>query len=102
MIYYAQVETEEHMLYCYEIAIKYNIYSLSNKPHDRLVSALLKSYYNEHTDLPKYYYNASRGLNQVYPAFIYEKAVYDFIKPFDKNIKYTIKIDDKNHNFIIK
>ena len=44
MKYYLEVQSDEHMLNVHEIACKYGIRSIKDKPHARFVARLLTEY----------------------------------------------------------
>lgn len=78
--YYMAVNSNEHMLFANEIAIKYNLY-LNEKPRMQLIFSILKKYIK--LNAPTYeslYYQTRYGLREVFPAAIYEPAMDEYMK----------------------
>ena len=99
--YYMEVHSYEHMLNAYEIAKLYNIKTLTDKPHNRLVARMLSEYNKKYND-PKLYYQTKTGLMRVWPKSVYEKVFNEFINTHEHNTELTIEFSNKTHYFIIK
>lgn len=71
MIYYQEVEIEEHMLFAKEIATLHNI-------TPQKVSSLIRVYIKKHNiQSPKLFYKTRYGLSRVYPKSIWGKVFID-------------------------
>lgn len=99
--YYLKVISNEHMLYLNELAELYNIYSLSNKPHTKLLKAIILDYldYN-HLSYCPVFYNTKNGLKEVFSKDIYEPAIEKFKKLYingvyiSNNNKFNFRIGE--------
>lgn len=103
--YYKEVISEEHMLFANEIAQKYNIYSVNNKPATMFVSSVLKDFIIASGE-DQLMYQTVRGLTNVYPKRIYEqvmKIVYAMVESNDSfNKPIVLQASNKNFTIIIK
>ena len=71
------VELPEHMLFAKEIAERYHLRTLNNKPNSLLVKHIIKD--NLDSSAPEYYYPYSNGVARVYPKEHYQKIILEFI-----------------------
>lgn len=105
MIYYKEVECEEHMLFATEIAKIYNVYTKSNKAAASFVSAYLKEQMIAHGE-EQLMYNTVKGLSNVYPARVYKLAMKELIDEITKanafNMLVNMNAGGKNYNIIFR
>lgn len=96
--YFVPVCSEEHYLNKTEIASLYGLYSVSGKPHNRVISALFNMYL---IDQQFYYLTAMGNMMEVFPKSYYEPIMTQFLQKlnFNNNLAEII-INDKK--FIIK
>lgn len=74
--YYLKVLSDEHMLYLNELAEIYDIYSLNNKPHTKLLKAIILDYLQENCiEYCPIFYNTKNGLKEVFSKEIYIPAI---------------------------
>lgn len=102
MIYYKAIESKEHMLYLSEIACTYGIYSINQKPHVQLVSAIIQDHIKTLNNYEQLYYNAAKGLTKVYPYSIYNIAIKKILlkNNIKNNTTNKVIINNKKFNFI--
>lgn len=103
-LYYVPVVAEEHMLFLGEISKKYKIFTKNKNTHNKLIKTIINQYCEDNNlEIPEVYYYTSSGLSRVYPAFIYEPAITNFLSNFKAGKEqYSYFINGKNYYFILK
>lgn len=77
--YYLKVVSNEHMLYLNELAELYDLYSLSGKPHIKLLKAIILDYLQENCiEYYPIFYNSKNGLKEVFSHEVYMPAIERF------------------------
>lgn len=102
MKYYIEMHDEEHYLNPHEIAIQYNIYTKTGKPHGTFVARLLTEYQKLTNNGLKIYYHTHQGMMRVYPEAVYKPLMDKLIMDHPKDTEITMEFENKNHYFIIK
>ena len=88
---------DEHMLSATELAKIYGLYTLNNNPNGLLVTRILADYVSSNNlNVSEYYYPHKQGVMRVYPSFIYEKALTDFVFRLEEDKEYVYIIDNRN------
>ena len=84
-----EIVMDEHMLSATELAKIYGLYTLNNNPNGLLVTRILADYVSSNNlNVSEYYYPHRQGVMRVYPSFIYEKALTDFVFRLEALFKY--------------
>lgn len=92
-----EVLMDEHMLSATELAKIYGLFTLNNNPNGLLVTRILADYIsNNNLNVSEYYYPHRQGVMRVYPSFIYEKALRDFVFRLEDGQKYVYIVDNKD------
>ena len=92
-----EAEMDEHMLSATELAKIYGLYTLNNNPNGLLVTRILADYVSSNNlNVSEYYYPHRQGVMRVYPSFIYEKALTDFVFRLEEDKEYVYIIDNRN------
>ena len=88
---------DEHMLSATELAKIYGLYTLNNNPNGFLVTRILADYVSSNNlNVSEYYYPHKQGVMRVYPSFIYEKALTDFVFRLEEDKEYVYIVDNRN------
>lgn len=96
--YYLAVNSYEHMLFAKELAMKYNVYSLTNNPHNKLVKAVITDYLIENNiEYRPLFYETKNGLKEVFSQIHYKPAFERFMNCIVDN-KYT-SLNKITYNF---
>ena len=92
-----EVVMDEHMLSATELAKIYGLYTLNNNPNGLLVTRILADYVSSNNlNVSEYYYPHKQGVMRVYPSFIYEKALTDFVFRLEEDKEYVYIVDNRN------
>ena len=92
-----EVVMDEHMLSATELAKIYGLYTLNNNPNGLLVTRILADYVSSNNlNVSEYYYPHKQGVMRVYPSFIYEKALTDFVFRLEDEKEYVYIVDNRN------
>ena len=92
-----KVVMDEHMLSATELAKIYGLYTLNNNPNGLLVTRILADYVSSNNlNVSEYYYPHKQGVMRVYPSFIYEKALTDFVFRLEEDKEYVYIVDNRN------
>ena len=92
-----EVIIDEHMLSATELAKIYGLYTLNNNPNGLLVTRILADYVSSNNlNVSEYYYPHKQGVMRVYPSFIYEKALTDFVFRLEEDKEYVYIVDNRN------
>ena len=92
-----EVVMDEHMLSATELAKIYGLYTLNNNPNGLLVTRILADYVSSNNlNVSEYYYPHRQGVMRVYPSFIYEKALTDFVFRLEEDKEYVYIVDNRN------
>ena len=92
-----EVVMDEHMLSATELAKIYGLYTLNNNPNGLLVTRILADYVSSNNlNVSEYYYPHKQGVMRVYPSFIYEKALTDFVFRLEDDKEYVYIVDNRN------
>ena len=92
-----EVVMDEHMLSATELAKIYGLYTLNNNPNGLLVTRILADYVSSNNlNVSEYYYPHKQGVMRVYPSFIYEKALTDFVFRLEEDKEYVYIVDHRN------
>ena len=92
-----EVVMDEHMLSATELAKIYGLYTLNNNPNGLLVTRILADYVSSNNlNVSEYYYLHRQGVMRVYPSFIYEKALTDFVFRLEDDKEYVYIVDNRN------
>lgn len=92
-----EVLMEEHMLSATELAKQFGLYTLNNNPNGLLVSNILADYVDDkNLNVSEYYYPHSHGVMRVYPSFVYQKCLNDFVFDLQENTEYSYVVNSKN------
>lgn len=88
---------DEHMLSATELAKIYGLYTLNNNPNGLLVTRILADYVSSNNlNVSEYYYPHGQGVMRVYPSFIYEKALTDFVFRLEEDKEYVYIVNNRN------
>ena len=92
-----EVIMDEHMLSATELAKIYGLYTLNNNPNGLLVTRILADYVSSNNlNVSEYYYPHGHGVMRVYPSFIYEKALTDFVFRLEEDKEYVYIVNNRN------
>ena len=92
-----EIVMDEHMLSATELAKIYGLYTLNNNPNGLLVTRILADYVSSNNlNVSEYYYPHRQGVMRVYPSFIYEKALTDFVFRLEEDKEYVYIVDNSN------
>mgnify|MGYP006341644007 FL=1 len=92
-----EVVMDEHMLSATELAKIYGLYTLNNNPNGLLVTRILADYVSSNNlNVSEYYYPHRQGVMRVYPSFIYEKALTDFVFRLEEDKEYVYIVNNRN------
>ena len=92
-----EVIMDEHMLSATELAKIYGLYTLNNNPNGLLVTRILADYVSSNNlNVSEYYYPHRQGVMRVYPSFIYEKALTDFVFRLEEDKEYVYIVNNRN------
>ena len=92
-----EVLVDEHMLSATELAKIYGLYTLNNNPNGLLVTRILADYVSSNNlNVSEYYYPHRQGVMRVYPSFIYEKALTEFVFRLEEDKEYVYIVDNRN------
>ena len=84
-----EILCDEHMLSATELAKRYGIVTVNDKPNGLLVCHLLNDYiYDSKIFMYEYYYPHAHGIMRVYPFALYDKVLNNFILKLNENTEY--------------